>query len=377
MPDDSSRNGHASEGGGRLWQGLRDMLFGADSEPSLRDQIEEAIEEHEGEPTEAGDLSPVERQMVRNLLHFGERTVGDVAVPRADIIAIAESASFDDLVSLFADAGHSRLPVYRESLDSITGMIHIKDVFEILAKGAPKPENIAGLIREPRYVPTSMGVLDLLAEMRATRTHLAIVVDEYSGTEGLVTIEDLVEEIVGEIEDEHDEAPAAALVDLGGGMWDADARVELEDVAAEVDPRLAEVEEDVDTLGGLAFVLAGRIPEPGEIVAHPSGWRIEVWCPSPLVTLANTPGILRRISLGCAGRVASISSSCTALIVAGVSESFCASRVAVTVISSAVQSGGWARCSAWTGHATTPSSKGSILVLVSILGCASYRWNAT
>ena len=276
MPDDSSRNGHASEGGGRLWRGLRDMLFGSESEPTLRDQIEEAIEEHEGEPTEAGDLSPVERQMVRNLLHFGERTVGDVAVPRADIIAIAESASFDELVALFAEAGHSRLPVYRESLDSITGMIHIKDVFEILAKGSAKPASIAGLIREPRYVPTAMGVLDLLAEMRATRTHLAIVVDEYSGTEALITIEDLVEEIVGEIEDEHDDAPEAALVDLGDGMWDADARAELEDVATELDPRLADVEEDVDTLGGLAFVLAGRIPEPGEIVAHPSGWRIEV-----------------------------------------------------------------------------------------------------
>lgn len=252
------------------------MLFGADSEPTLRDQIEEAIEEHEGETAEAGDLSPVERQMVRNLLHFGERTVDDVAVPRADIIAISEAASFDELVALFAEAGHSRLPVYRDSLDSITGMIHIKDVFEILANSSVRPDTIAGLIREPRYVPTSMGVLDLLAEMRATRTHLAIVVDEYSGTEGLVTIEDLVEEIVGEIEDEHDEAPQANLVALGGGMWDADARTELEDVAAELDPRLAQVDEDVDTLGGLAFVLAGHIPEPGTVLETPSGWRIEV-----------------------------------------------------------------------------------------------------
>jgi CBS domain containing-hemolysin-like protein len=252
------------------------MLFGADSEPTLRDQIEEAIEEHEGEPAEAGDLTAIERQMLRNLLHFGERSVGDVAVPRADIIAVPESARFDELVALFAEAGHSRLPVYRENLDAIIGMIHIKDVFEILARGADRPATIAGMIREPRYVPTSMGVLDLLAEMRATRTHLAIVVDEYSGTEGLVTIEDLVEEIVGDIEDEHDEEPSASLVELGDGMWAADARAELEDVAAELDPRLAEVEEDVDTLGGLAFVLAGRIPEPGEIVAHPSGWRIEV-----------------------------------------------------------------------------------------------------
>ena len=276
MPEDSSRNGHASDGGGRFWRGLRDMLFGADTEPTLRDQIEEAIEEHEGEPAEAGDLTPIERQMLRNLLHFGERTVGDVAVPRADMIAVSESASFLELVAQFAEAGHSRLPVYRDSLDQITGMIHIKDVFEILAKGSDVPASLAALIREPRYVPTSMGVLDLLAEMRATRTHLAIVVDEYSGTEGLVTIEDLVEEIVGDIEDEHDEEPKATLVELGGGMWDADARAELEDVAAELDRRLAEVEEDVDTLGGLAFVLAGHVPTRGEIVEHASGWRIEV-----------------------------------------------------------------------------------------------------
>jgi CBS domain containing-hemolysin-like protein len=252
------------------------MLFGAENEPTLRDQIEEAIEEHEGEPAEAGDLSPIERQMVRNLLHFGERNVGDVAVPRADIIAIEESATFDALVALFAEAGHSRLPVYRESLDTVVGMVHVKDVFAILARGDAKPESIAELIREPRYVPTAMGVLDLLAEMRATRTHLAIVVDEYSGTEGLVTIEDLVEEIVGDIEDEHDDAPEATLVQLDEGVWDADARAELEDVAAELDPRLAEVEEDVDTLGGLTFVLAGRVPAPGEIVEHASGWRIEV-----------------------------------------------------------------------------------------------------
>ena len=121
-----------------------------------------------------------------------------------------------------------------------------------------------------------MGAIDLLAQMRATRTHLAIVVDEYSGTEGLITIEDLIEEIVGEIEDEHDEAPAALIVALGGGAWEADARAELEDVAETVDPRLGEVEEDIDTLGGLAAVLAGRVQQPGECVDHPSGWRIEV-----------------------------------------------------------------------------------------------------
>ena len=269
MPDDSSN--------GRIWQGLKALIFG-DRDASLRDQIEDAIDEHEEDGGEdaKGDLSPVERQMLRNLLHFGERTAGDVAVPRGEIIAVPESISFADLVTAFADAGHSRLPVYRESLDSVTGMVHIKDVFEILARGGVVPKTIAALIRQPLYVPQARGVLDVLADMRSGQMHLAIVLDEYSGTDGLVTIEDLVEEIVGDIEDEHDDAPVDMLTDLGEGMWQADARVALEDVAATVDPRLADVTEDVDTLGGLAFVLAGHVPQAGEIVEHASGWRIEV-----------------------------------------------------------------------------------------------------
>jgi len=268
MPSDSN--------GGRLWTGLRSLLFGSDSEPTLRDQIEEAIEEHEDDAPAKGDLSQAERTMLRNLLDFGERNVGDVGVPRADIIAVPETITFPDLVSTFAEAGHSRLPVYRDSLDEVIGMIHIKDVFAILARGETPPDTLAPLIRQPRYVPESMGVLDLLAEMRATRTHLAIVLDEYSGTEGLVTIEDIVEEIVGEIEDEHDEEPDALLIPLDDGIWEADARAELEEVGESIDPRLAEVEEDVDTIGGLASVLAGHVPQAGEILTHKSGWRLEV-----------------------------------------------------------------------------------------------------
>jgi magnesium and cobalt transporter len=268
MPDDND--------GGRLWAGLRSLIFGRDSEPTLRDQIEEAIEEHEDDAPTKGDLSSAERQMLRNLLDFGDRTAGDAGVPRADIIAVPETISFDDLVAAFADAGHSRLPVYRGSLDEVIGMIHIKDVFAILARNETPPNDITALIRQPRYVPESMGVLDLLAEMRATRTHLAIVLDEYSGTEGLVTIEDIVEEIVGEIEDEHDEAAEAALVPMDDGIWLADARAELEEVAELIDVRLGEVEEDIDTLGGLATVLAGHVPQAGETVLHPSGWRLEV-----------------------------------------------------------------------------------------------------
>ncbi len=278
MPDDSSSS--AAQGGGRLWRGLRQILFGEGSEPTLRDQIEEAIEEHEddhggGHPAN-GDLNHVERQMLRNLLHFGERCAGDVAVPRGEIIAVPETIDFDALVQAFAEAGHSRLPVYRETLDEVIGMVHVKDVFAILASKSPPPASISELIREPRYVPETMGVLDLLAEMRATRTHLAIVIDEYSGTEGLVTIEDLVEEIVGEIEDEHDEAPVLLFWPIEHGAWEADARAELEDVADAIDSRLAEIEEDVDTLGGLATVIAGHVPQPGEMVTHQSGWRLEI-----------------------------------------------------------------------------------------------------
>jgi magnesium and cobalt transporter len=265
-----------SEGG--LLGGLRAILFGDGKEPTLRDQIAEAIDDHEEDPAPDGDgdLTPTERQMVKNLLDFGVRTADDVGVPRADMIAVPETISFADLVAAIADAPHSRLPVYRDSLDHIVGMIHIKDAFAILARGAPFPDDISGLIRQPLYVPQSMGVLDLLAEMKAKRVHLAIVIDEYSGTEGLVTIEDLIEEIVGEIEDETDDASVPMLVSLDGGLWDVDARAELDDVAEAIDPRLGEIDEDVDTIGGLAFVLAGHVLQPGETVTHDSGWRIEV-----------------------------------------------------------------------------------------------------
>ena len=274
MPDDSSSG--AQENGRSFWSGLRALLFGDESEATLRDQIEEAIENHEGEVPRLGDLTPVERQMLRNLLDFGESTAGDIAVPRGDIIAVPASIDFDGLVAAFTDAGHSRLPLYEDSLDRVIGMVHIKDVFALQVTDAAPPDDMRTLIRAPLFVPESMGVLDLLARMRAERVHLAIVVDEFGGTEGLVTIEDVVEEIVGEIEDEHDEEVTSMLVPLEDGIWDADARAELEDVAQTVDARLAIVEEDVDTLGGLAVILAGHVPQPGEIVEHPSGWRLEV-----------------------------------------------------------------------------------------------------
>ncbi|MFN2259032.1 MAG: hemolysin family protein [Parasphingopyxis sp.] len=276
MPEESSSTAPADNGGGRLWKGLRGLLFGDDGESSLRDELEATIDEHSEQPPPDGDLSPVERQMLKRLLHFGESTADDVCVPRADIVAVEESESFESVVKVFAEAGHSRLPVFRQSLDQVIGMIHIRDVFAALVADE-RPETIESFIREPRYVPESMGVLDLLAEMQTTRTHMAIVIDEYSGTEGIVTIEDIVEEIVGEIEDEHDEEATELLTPHPDGSWDAEARAELDDVAELLgDPRLGEIDEDVDTLGGLAFVLAGRVPEQGDTLDHPSGWRLEI-----------------------------------------------------------------------------------------------------
>jgi len=277
------RNGDgAGDGDSRrsLWKGLR-RLIGVDHDQSLRAALEEAIDEHEdeGDATE-GDLSPLERQMVRNLLHFSELDADDVAIPRGEIVAVPASATWDELVAMFAEHGHSRMPVYRDSLDEIVGMMHLKDVFPFLVAGrtGPKalPRDWTVLMRQPLFVPQARGALDVLADMRASRVHLAVVVDEYSGTDGIITIEDLVEEIVGEIEDEHDDAPTDLLVPLDDGTWEADARAELDDVGERIDPRLAEVEEDVDTIGGLAFLLAGQVPPVGALLSHPSGWKLEV-----------------------------------------------------------------------------------------------------
>jgi CBS domain containing-hemolysin-like protein len=263
------------EGGSRLWRGMRHLLFGDEAEPTLREEIEEAIDEAEEAGPIAGDLTSAERQMLRNLLHFGEQTAGDICVTRGDIMAVPSDISFEDLVRAFVDAGHSRLPVYGESLDAVVGMVHIKDVF-MANVDASRDRSLQALMREPLFVPESMGVIDLLARMRAQRIHLAIVVDEFGGTEGLVTIEDVVEEIVGDIEDEHDELEGEGMLTmLDDGLWEADARLELEELAQAVDARLSSAQDEVDTLGGLMFLLAGHIPGKGECVTHPSGWKLE------------------------------------------------------------------------------------------------------
>lgn len=270
MADDSS------SGVKRLFHKWKGRLLG-EPEASLRDQIEDVIDEaeEEGEVSEPGDLSEVERDMLRNLLHFGERTAGDVAVPRGEIIAAPDSISFAELVKALAESGHSRLPVYGDDLDAITGMVLMKDVFAMLANGTSSASAVVP-IRQPLFVPPSMGTVELLGRMRAEQIHLAIVTDEYGGTDGLLTLEDLVEEIFDEIADEHDDAPVDLLIRRDDGSWAADARAPLEDVAEEIDPRLAETDVDIDTIGGVAFWLAGHVPQSGTMLDHPSGWRIEV-----------------------------------------------------------------------------------------------------
>lgn len=282
MSQSSSSAGDADSSAG-LWPAIKKFFDPDGGERSLRAQLEDAIDEHEGEngdeaeaENSKGDLSSVERQMVRNMLHFSEHDADDVAVPRGEIIAMSADASWDDVVEAFAEHGHSRMPVYRGQLDDVIGMIHIKDVFPFLARSEPPPADWTTLMRQPLYVPQTRNAIDVLADMRSQRMHLAIVLDEFSGTDGIITIEDLVEEIVGDIEDEHDDAPEEWIVPIGEGMWDCDARAELDDVAEMVDPRLAEVEESVDTLGGLAFVLAAGVPTVGTVLEHPSGWKIEV-----------------------------------------------------------------------------------------------------
>ncbi|MXO85676.1 CBS domain-containing protein [Altererythrobacter aurantiacus] len=288
MPDtDNERSSTAgeAESSSGLWPALRKLMGVEDSDRSLRAQLEEAIDEHEGEHSDEGegetvprngDLSSVERQMLRNMLHFSEHDADDVAVPRGEIIAIPANSGWEEVVALFAEHGHSRMPVFRDSLDDVIGMMHIKDIFPYLASRKDPPADWTTLMRQPLYVPQTRNALDVLADMRQQRMHLAVVLDEFSGTDGIITIEDLVEEIVGEIEDEHDDAPEEQIVPLGEGVWDCDARAELDDVADALDPRLAEVAESVDTLGGLAFILAEQVPPVGEVLTHSSGWRIEV-----------------------------------------------------------------------------------------------------
>lgn len=212
---------------------------------------------------------------------FQSLKVSDVMIPRAEIVAVDIETPFDELLKILADEAHSRLPVYRETLDDPVGLIHIKDVVGDIARQsnetASDGENapLKRLHRDILFVPPSMSLQDLLLKMQSTRIHLALVVDEYGGTDGLVSLEDLVEEIVGDIEDEHDE-DVAMLVRRGRLAWEVDARMEVDDFKEETQLDLAIEDHEVDTLGGVAFALAGRIPLRSEVLRHPSGADIEI-----------------------------------------------------------------------------------------------------
>jgi CBS domain containing-hemolysin-like protein len=262
--------------------------FGLGEEPDLRVLIEDALARSKSDA-----LSGQERTMLRRILRFGTLTVEDVMVPRADIIAVDDTVAVDELMRVFRQAEHSRVPVYHQTLDDPRGMVHIRDLMSWITTEAEAGGNGSldlgkvdlkrtvasiNITREILYVPDSMSVLDLLLKMQTTRLHLALVVDEYGGTDGLVSIEDLVEEVVGEIADEHDvEDEPLIRSDPRLGLV-ADARTPIEDLEKHLALELVsgEQEEDIDTLGGLVFSIAGRIPARGELVRHPSGIEFEV-----------------------------------------------------------------------------------------------------
>jgi CBS domain containing-hemolysin-like protein len=272
--------------------------FGFKREANQRSDLEGALAKDTDDPAES--FTPQERAMLRNILGLREVRVADVMVPRADIVAVEADTSLADLIGIFREAAHSRLPVYRETLDDPLGFIHIRDFLAYLTRGAPlKPGSgrrkkgvvdlgridleapivASKIVRRVLFVPPSMPALDLLAQMQSTRVHMALVIDEYGGTDGLVSIEDLIEEVVGDIEDEHDEDEVAVVATPDG--WVASARASLEEVRAALAPGLAletpeEITDEIDTIGGFLVTIAGRVPARGELIRGPGEVEFEV-----------------------------------------------------------------------------------------------------
>jgi len=285
---------------GTSWLGrMLRTLFGGKA-GSIRADLEVVLEA--GAAGESG-FSPEERAMLKNILGLRERGAEDVMVPRADIVAVQQGISLGELVKVFEVAAHSRLVVYDDTLDDPTGMVHIRDLIGYMANRAAAsastkarrkkpftagldlkaidlsvPLSSTQLVRKILFVPPSMPAIDLLAKMQATRIHLALVIDEYGGTDGLVSIEDIVEQIVGDIEDEHDEDATVGVVRQHDGSYLANARASLDDVTTTVGAEfdVGEAAEDVDTLGGYLVMRVGRVPVRGELVPGPSGFEIEV-----------------------------------------------------------------------------------------------------
>ena len=258
---------------------LRHLLGRRQPEPSLRESIAELVQEAADEQLVAGEQPELDRQeraLIANVLRLRETTADDVMVPRADIVGMRIDVTLEQALAQIRTEGHSRLPVYREQLDDIVGMVHIKDVYAYV--GRPEAFRLEAILRRPLMVAPQMPVLDLLLQMRQQRMHLALVIDEYGGVDGLVTIEDLVETIVGDISDEHDEVQASMVVERPDGTLDVNARLPVEEFESRMGPVLSEDERDADieTVGGLVFTLAGRVPAKGEVISHPSGIEFRV-----------------------------------------------------------------------------------------------------
>ena len=249
------------------------------AEGSVRDSIAELVAEAAEQSHTPGSLPELDRQeraLIANVLRLRGTTADDVMVPRADIVAIPADVTLDQALDRIRQEGHSRMPVYGEQLDDVLGMVHIKDVFAYV--GRPDAFRLQDVLRQPLMVAPQMPVLDLLLQMRQARVHLALVVDEYGGIDGLVTIEDLVETITGDIADEHDEVEGPMLTERQDGTLDVDARLKVAAFEERLGPVLTEDEReaDIETVGGLVFALAGRVPAKGEVIRHPSGLEFRV-----------------------------------------------------------------------------------------------------
>ena len=260
-------------------QRLRQFLWGRGNGGNLRASIADLVQEAADAVQENGEVPELDRQeraLIANVLRLRGTTADDVMVPRADIIAMAVDVTLDQALEMIRREGHSRMPVYREQLDDVVGMVHIKDVFAYV--GRADAFNLEAIVRAPLMVAPQMPVLDLLLQMRQARIHLALVVDEYGGIDGLVTIEDLVETITGDIADEHDEEDSPLITERPDGTLDLDARLPVGAFEARFGSVLTPEERaaDIDTVGGLVFTLAGRVPSRGEVVTHPSGMEFRV-----------------------------------------------------------------------------------------------------
>lgn len=271
-PRPESDDDESASGG--FFQRLKGLFTRAETGGEFADALDD------GQRAAAMRLPHARREMIERVIAFDEKRVADVMAPRADIVAVDIDTPLPDLIKAFADAGHSRLPVYRGDLDDPVGMVHIKDVVSLVADPSLHSPADGPVLKKIRrdilYAPPSMRITDLLLKMQASRVHMALVIDEFGGTDGLLTIEDLVEEIVGDINDEHDDEAAPTIVARPGGGWEADGRVELDAFTDLSGVSLAIEDSEVDTIGGVAVALAGRVPQRGEVLSHPTGFDFEI-----------------------------------------------------------------------------------------------------